>query len=400
LEDISIKKGKELATAIDLFAKVLVDTYRVFRPKEPARKLDPIWENCGLIVRRTGEKPLKPWLMKETPRHYGRDILLHVPAGLDLSDFRRKRGKIGFALNAEIELEEVNGKVLIRVFDRKLPRTVPFALPDNWDELTREMVLPIPIGYSRAGLEIVDLTEFPHMVVAGETMGGKSNFLHQMIAAILGKCKLYIIDMKRLEFSYLSRHATYAFTLEKAVQILECLVGELHRRLEMLDRAGVVKIQDYQGDDLDYIVLVVDEFSQLSPVLAKSKTEKEIKTYLHSMMVDLMTLARCVGIHCVVGTQRPDAQILPGQLKANIPATICFRVKNTVNSDIILDNGKAAHLPRIKGRGIFQFDREREVQVMFLPVDQAKKLLPKKHREQPREENKSVVSVPQLELVP
>lgn len=393
--------AKELETAINMYVKLCFDTYQAFQSRKPSKKLDPIWENCGIIVRRPGkEKPLKPRLMKESERHYGRDILLHVPAGLDIGDFRRKRGKIGFALNAEIELEEVNGKVLIRVFDQRLPRMVPFALPEDWEELTKKMILPVPVGYSRAGLEIVDIIELPHMVVAGETMGGKSNFLHQMIAAILGRCKLYIIDMKRLEFSYLANHATYAYTLEKAVAIMEYLVGELHRRLEILDRAGVVKIQDYRGNDLDYIALVVDEFSQLSPVLAKSKEEKESKTYLHSMMVDILTLARCVGIHCVVGTQRPDAQILPGQLKANIPATVCFRVKNAVNSDIILDNGKAAHLPRIKGRGIFQFDREREVQVMFLPVEQARKRLSKKFREQPVDKNKSVVSTSTLELVP
>lgn len=391
--------AKELETAINMYVKLCFDTYRAFQAKKPAKRLDSIWENCGIVVRRPGkEKPLKPWLMKESERHYGRDILLHVPPGLSLGDFRRKREKISFALNAEIELEEVNGKVLIRVFDQNLPRMVSFALPEDWEKLTQKMVLPVPVGYSRAGLEIVDITELPHMVVAGETMGGKSNFLHQMIAAILDKCKLYIIDMKRLEFSYLSNYATYAFTLKKAVAILEYLVNELHRRLEILDRAEVVKIQDYRGDDLDYIVLVVDEFSQLSPVLAKSKEEKEAKTYLHSMMVDILTLARCVGIHCVVGTQRPDAQILPGQLKANIPATICFRVKNGVNSDIILDNGKAAHLPRIKGRGIFQFDREREVQVMFLPVEQAKRLLAMNSGEQ--SEKKSIVSIPSLELVP
>ena len=97
----------------------------------------------------------------------------------------------------------------------------------------------------------------------------------------------------------------------------------------------------------------------------------------HQYLTDILCLARALGIHVIVSTQRPDRDVLPGQLKANIPAALCFKVKNEINSGIVLDNNKADLLPRIKGRAIWQFDVEREVQVQHLPVGMAKRLLPK-----------------------
>jgi S-DNA-T family DNA segregation ATPase FtsK/SpoIIIE len=94
------------------------------------------------------------------------------------------------------------------------------------------------------------------------------------------------------------------------------------------------------------------------------------------MLVDLLCRARKVGIHVVISSQRPDKDVLPGQMKANIPASVVFQVRNKVNSQICLDNDRAASLPGVRGRAIYQFDIEREVQVMHLPPSRARALLP------------------------
>ena len=93
------------------------------------------------------------------------------------------------------------------------------------------------------------------------------------------------------------------------------------------------------------------------------------------MLVHLICLARSLGIHLLIATQRPDRDILPGQLKDNLPSVICFKVKNETNSKICLDNNRAADLPSAKeipGRAIWQHETEREVQTLHLPMAQAR----------------------------
>lgn len=231
------------------------------------------------------------------------------------------------------------------------------------------------LGCSRAGEMFEDLTEWPHGLVAGQTYGGKSNFLHYLLLQLAhhDNCKLFIIDLKRMEFEAYRRHAWVAYRLPEAVKILEYLYRAMQERMDILAAAGCVKIQEYDGD-MPFHVLVVDEFSQVCPVLSKSPEDKKIRQYAHSLLVDLICLARALGIHIVIATQRPDAEILPGQFKANIPATVCFKVRNTINSRICLDNDRAAYLPAIKGRCVYQFRSEYEMQVPY--VDRIRDYLP------------------------
>lgn len=227
------------------------------------------------------------------------------------------------------------------------------------------------------GEVISDLTEWPHLLVAGQTFGGKSNFLHFLLLQ-LANCenvKLFIIDLKRMEFELYKNHALVSYRLPEVIRTLEYLHKEMNRRMDLLASYGCVKIQDYEGE-MPFNILVVDEFSQLCPQLATSKEDKKAREYAHSLLVDLICLARALGEHIIISTQRPDADILPGQLKANIPASIVFKVRNGVNSRICLDNDRAAYLPEIKGRCIYQFQKELELQVPFVNIKQIPLLLP------------------------
>ncbi len=152
-----------------------------------------------------------------------------------------------------------------------LLRVMPHPIPERIDytrmELPGEMALPLLIGYSRAGVIIEDLALFPHLCVAGETFGGKSTFLRQALVTLKlerPETEIYIIDMKRLEFSFFGSYSWYAYTMQEAIRMLEHLYKELHRRLKLLDKAGCVNIQEYhqQGYELPYCVLALDEFSQ------------------------------------------------------------------------------------------------------------------------------------------
>lgn len=339
-----------------------------------------IFANCGLKIGR-GDDPMLPVILNRQQREYGYDLIIHVPPGLSMRSFLKKKIELEHAFDAEIEVEAIGAQnVLVRVMPHPIPVRKEYEKP----ELPEGMALPLVIGYSRAGLLFGDLAEFPHLCVAGETFGGKSTFLRQALVTLKldrPDVQLFLIDMKRLEFSYWAPYAWYAYTMREAIKMLEYLEKELHRRLELLDKAGCVNIQEYHSGDvnkmieLPYLVLVIDEFSQVCPELAKDDEDKKTRQYAHSILVDLVCLARAVGIHVIICTQRPDHKVLPGQLKANIPAALCFRVKNSVNSEIVLDNNRAAYLPRIRGRAIYQFDREVEVQVMWLSNDKAREML-------------------------
>ena len=347
----------------------------------PWRRFKVTCENTDLYIQREAGLRL-PKLRRKERQSWGWRLWYKLPIGMAVRQFEERRDRFEAALDAEVSFAFRRGLLRVDV----LPGEIPTEAAYKHHDLTGE--IPFTVGMGREGLIVGDLASCPHLLVAGQTGAGKSNFLHQMIASIRHNAPgavLHIIDLKRVEFSYLKKHVNVKYNLPGALDTLEILTMEMERRMAFLDQAGFVSAKEWRAahpddanDELPYHVLVVDEFSQLCPVLAKEKVEREAKTYAHKLLVDLICLARSLGIHVVVATQRPDADILPGQLKANIPATVCFKVRNETNSRICLDNGRAALLPapsELPGRAVWQHDVEREVQTLYLPLDAARRLL-------------------------
>lgn len=300
-------------------------------------------------------------------------LVYELKPGMCPEDFKDLQPRLNSHLKAETEIYTNNSQLHIKVMAEKLPKSKMY---NQKLEPPKEMVLPIPIGYSRAGFIWADLVDLPHLAVAGETRGGKSNFLHQAIACLSHneKVRLHVIDLKKVEFGYLQDHADLAMTLPDSLRMLESLTFEMMNRMDLLVKK---RKNNVAGLEMPYHVLVLDEISQLAPMLATDPDIKAMCKAAHQMLSSLICLSAALGIHIIVSTQRPDRDVLPGQLKANIPAALCFQVKNRDNSKIVLDNNKGAFLPPVKGRAIWQFDVEREVQVQHLPVEIARRLLPK-----------------------
>lgn len=346
-------------TTLDLWVGALFSTAKVLRPKHVT--LNDIFTNCGLVVRRAGEKPLLPKKLSERKRHYGRDLLLHLPPGLSEMDFYRRYDKLAWAWNAELEFEPVNGKLLVRIMDQSLKKVILF------DILTppEGMALPVPVGYSRAGLEWLDLAAAPHFLIAGTPGSGKSNLLHCLCAALYERADIRIIDLKRLEFSYLrNQDIPVAATEKEAARTLFELNREMDRRLSVLEAAGCVKVQEYDGD-MPFIVCVIDELAELQDDTC------------HALLNRLLRLARACGISIVAATQRPSTRVVDGDSRAQFAARLCYRVADELNSRMVLGEtcNRAAYLPPIPGRAVFKWDRIREVQTMYLPVAEARKRL-------------------------
>ncbi|HHV42625.1 MAG TPA: DUF87 domain-containing protein, partial [Clostridiaceae bacterium] len=319
-----------------------------------------------------------------------------IPIGLAAIQFGEKQEQFEAALDAEVNFSYRKGLLRVDILLGRVPDHIGFdkivsmganSFQVEFHALMNSLPFELPfiVGYGRQGWLYSGLVDCPHLLVAGQTGAGKSNFLHTLISCLMQvDCVIHIIDLKRVEFSYLKKHLTVKHSLNGAIETLEFLTAEMQRRMAFLDRAGFVSAKEWRkthpdrANELPYHVLVIDEFSQLCPMLAKEKNDRMVRTYAHKMLVDLICLARSLGIHVVIATQRPDQHILPGQLKANIPATLCFRVRSTTNSQICLDRNGAEKLPspkEIPGRAIWQHDEEREVQTMYMPINQAKTLM-------------------------
>lgn len=203
-----------------------------------------------------------------------------------------------------------------------------------------------------------------------------------LINALLPRARIAIIDLKRLEYDYLGEHCIITEYEEDSAKLLQWLCKEMDRRIDILKAAKVNKIQKYKGE-MPYIVTVIDELSEI----------KDEKTW--SYFDRLIRLARATGIHIVAASQRTSVQVISGDTRSNFIARLCFQVPSESDSRVVLGEscGLAAHLPAIKGRAIYKFGiHEKEVQAMYMDVDNAHKFLPSPERwwepEKPKQQKK------------
>lgn len=327
------------------------------------------------VIEKLWKEPPRPELQGVSLSDTGWHMVFVLPAGFSYREMVKKLDYFADATKCHAEIDRISGLAHLHIFEKKLGRYYPY------EPVECEGALPIPVGYSARGLEVIDLAELPHMRVGGTTFTGKSNFLHVVFCSLAGRpgVKMAVIDLALLEFSYVKDVAMFASETPDALKLLQYIEREMHRRRRILDKAKVVNIQEYlrKGNALDYIVLIIDEFAFMNPEGTPDKDEKELRKECQAICSNLAALARKVGIHLVIAMQRPDMKILPGQLKANLPGALSFKTINAVNSEIILDNDSAAHLPNVKGRAIWQVgNRQCEVQVMHLPVEKARVMLP------------------------
>jgi DNA segregation ATPase FtsK/SpoIIIE, S-DNA-T family len=208
--------------------------------------------------------------------------------------------------------------------------------------------LPIVIGLDVAGKNVIySLAKMPHLLVAGATGAGKSVWINNMLLCLLYRyspqdLQLILMDMKKVELTPYNGiphlMAPVITVAEKAINSLKWSVLEMERRYKLLEEFGKRNIIDYnkfvrenkpegQGE-IPYLVIVIDELGDLI-MLAKNEVEP--------IIVRLTQMSRAVGIHLVLGTQRPDTQVVTGLIKANVPTRIAFAVASGIDSRVILD---------------------------------------------------------------
>lgn len=219
--------------------------------------------------------------------------------------------------------------------------------------------LEVAIGRDSAGKPVIaNIAKMPHMLVAGTTGSGKSVMINSMIMSLLMRTtpkqvRLIMIDPKRVEFtSYNGLPHLYVPVVtepRQAASALQWAVSEMERRLKVFERAGARNIKVYNKmcvsgklsemdnppEPMPYIVIIIDELSDLMMVAGKD---------VEASIVRIAQLARAAGIHLIIATQRPSANVVTGLIKSNIDTRAALKVSSVVDSRVILDEKGAERL--------------------------------------------------------
>ena len=336
--------------------------------------------------------------IKKIEVHVGPTVTLFeiIPAdGVRISKIRNLEDDIALGLAALgiriIAPMPGRGTIGIEVPNRE-PQVVPMREVLASKEFTESTArLPMALGCTVSNkVFVADLCKMPHLLVAGATGKGKSVGLNAIITSLLYKkgpseLKLVLVDPKRVEFSVYADLEKYFFAkvegddraivtdTEKVVRTLNSLVQEMENRYRVLEDVKVRNVEDYNrkwkaelrelrdehGDVrynfMPYIVCIIDEFSDMIMTAGKE---------VEMPIVRIAQKARAVGIHMIIATQRPSAQVITGLIKANFPGRVAFAVSQSVDSRIIIDRVGAQQLI---GRGDMLFSLDGDVTRLQCP---------------------------------
>jgi S-DNA-T family DNA segregation ATPase FtsK/SpoIIIE len=288
-------------------------------------------------------------------------------AGIKYSRITGLGEDLCLALRAEsILIERIPGKSTVGI-EVPNPRRETIALRDVIEspEFSHSPAkLTLPMGKDLIGrIRTADLTQMPHLLIAGSTGTGKSVFINSLLMGMLYKAtpdemKVVLVDPKQLElglYSDIPHLFTPVVTDPKvAANVLRNATREMEKRLKLLAGRGVRNIEQYnrtfeksqslslfenveeaENRPLPYLVIIIDELADLMMVDTNGVEES---------ITRLAQMARAVGIHLILATQRPSVDVITGLIKANFPARISFRVASKVDSRTILDSNGSESL--------------------------------------------------------
>ena len=291
-------------------------------------------------------------------------------AGIKISKIKNLEDDIALSLSAlGIRIiAPIPGKGTIGIeVPNQNPATVSMKTVLSSDKFQNsELELPIALGKTISNQTFVaDLAKMPHLLMAGATGQGKSVGLNAILASLLYKkhpaqVKFVLVDPKKVEltlFNKIEKHflaklpnseEAIITDTKKVINTLNSLCIEMDQRYDLLQKAQCRNISEYNNKFINrklnpnnghrylpYIVLVIDEFADLIMTAGK-----EVETPI----ARLAQLARAIGIHLIIATQRPSVNVITGIIKANFPARVAFRVTSKIDSRTILDAGGADQL--------------------------------------------------------
>lgn len=289
-------------------------------------------------------------------------FVINLPAGISFKDFYAKKDYFKDAIGGSeviVNISQKGKQAILQIHQNCLKKYYEYQ-----SEYNKNGILPIPLGYSNQGLEVIDLTILPHMLIGGSTGGGKSNFIHGTIESLKNlpqQPQVMLIDLKMSEYAYLENEVLLITELKQADEALTRLVQEMRKRQMLLKKSRCVDIKRYNKnhrDKLSYIVLIIDELAELKLRAAQDNLET------------LLRLCRASGIIIIAATQRPSSCMFAkksfGDSKANFSGRLCFQVNSEIDKKIILDEYGTEKIENISGRAIWRHGIEiKTIQTMY-----------------------------------
>lgn len=289
---------------------------------------------------------------------------IHPPTGVKVQKIKVLENDIALNLQAKSIriIAPIPGKAVVGVeIPSPYPQEVGFKEMLFEYQKRKKLHIPILLGQTVTGDHVIcDLTKMPHCIIAGATGSGKSVCINSIVMSILmtarpDEVRLLLVDPKKVELSSYSNlpHMIAPVITEAhgAYSALSWLVKEMQHRYEILKHLGLRNIHAFNHrrvspqkeadisleipDKMPYFVAIIDEFADL--MMASSSD-------LETPIARIAQMARAVGIHLILATQRPSREVITGLIKANFPSRIAFKVASRVNSQIILDENGAENL--------------------------------------------------------
>lgn len=289
---------------------------------------------------------------------------VHPPVGVKVQKIKVLENDIALNLQAKSIriIAPIPGKAAVGIeIPSPFPQEVGFKEMLAEYQKGKKLHIPILLGQTVTGNNVVcDLTKMPHCIIAGATGSGKSVCINSIVMSILmtarpDDVRLLLVDPKKVELSAYTNlpHMIAPVITEAhgAYAALNWLVKEMQHRYEILKHLGLRNITAFNGrkirpqkeeelpmevpTKMPYLVAIIDEFADL--MMASSSD-------LETPIARIAQMARAVGIHLILATQRPSREVITGLIKANFPSRIAFKVASRVNSQIILDENGAETL--------------------------------------------------------
>ncbi|MBY0386307.1 hypothetical protein K2X05_14210 [bacterium] len=300
-----------------------------------------------------------------------KELIQFRARGVSVNEFENKNANFATAygkIASEVRLGRDRRFIEVLLSGKELPKLVLF---ENIKEKFNQACSFI-VGESMERVITQRIDSLPHLLIAGSTGGGKSNFFRQVVLSLLKNSKhiqFYLLDLKRgievVEFSDLP-NVRIAKDEKEAVSYLEKIVQEMKDRFKYLEENRKKKIIPEQ-DNKDLIVVAVDEASVL---FGRERAGSENKEYIdkaRDYIDELAKLARAAGIHLILATQKPVKESIDTKVLENLQGRMAFRMQSVAGSNVALGNKRAIELSDIKGRGIWQNGTfETEVQTPLL----------------------------------
>lgn len=355
-------------------------------------------------------------IIQETLKNFGIDVEMgEVRVGPTVTQFSFKPARgvkltrittlsndLALALAAHpIRIEApIPGKSLVgvEVPNQKVAMVTLRELLESQEFKQRPHNMMVALGKDVSGkVSLADLPKMPHLLVAGTTGSGKTVGINTIILSLLYQntpdtLRFIMVDPKRVEltmYNGIPHLLTPVITdATKTVNALKWAIGEMERRFDRLSAAGKRDIGSYNksaAEPLPYIVFVVDELADLMAMAGKE---------IEAGIIRLAQMARAVGIHLVVATQRPSVEVITGLMKANIPARMAFAVASLIDSRTILDTPGAE---KLLGRGDMllltpDLSQPRRLQGAYVSEEEMKRVVDFLKGDEPPEYDESIVS--------